>query len=41
MKMENKKDKVKLNDDRLDKVSGGKSSCYGTVEEITGTVLMK
>ena len=28
--MENKKGIVALNDELLDKVSGGKSSCYGT-----------
>ena len=30
--MEKKKEKVALNDELLEKVSGGKSSCYGAVE---------
>lgn len=30
--MENKIDKFALNDELLDRVSGGKTSCYGTTE---------
>ena len=28
--MENKNEKLRLNDELLEKVAGGKSSCYGT-----------